>query len=489
MPVYAASLALIAISCRFATANAFVPKSDLPRRATAARDVPPGRSPRQQVAIAMTHRLLGNDDKGDANGSDGPSSETIPDATSTNGGRGGGRVSVQIVTDLPHASSALEARAAWIEHHWLKGGGLPVWVMDRSDKGGKGDGTVHGAVMRRLIAPIMMEEVVDLAEAAVDTTSARDETLVIQYRVTKPGPALAPDLVSGSHLGTVTFQPHPNGEGCRMVWTVQFDTRRWVGLYQRVTEFTIGTAARTVAESTSVPRVLTLDATLQGITDPVEARRQWLDFVWASGGGLPLFPPIPRGEILPEGGGMARRELLRVPPLISEKIVAMSSTELEGAELEYELHRPGWTTFPFLMHTHHATVRFAKKDVNAVALHWEVRIRPFPIPAVAPLVEKLTEMTVATLVRNFVVHVAEPGARVEIRPPRRGNGELVGGGVRSFGSVPKDSWIGGVLHAHLGDGRSTMEQTWSLLRPWTWGRSGKGDELDQYVRYNWKDKQ
>ena len=396
----------------------------------------------------------------------------------------GGRVLVEVVTELPDVSTACEARGAWIEHHWIKGGGLPILSLQRD---ATDDAAKNEKKMRRVIAPIMMEEVLDLSgDGGADSYS-----LILQYRVTKPGPAFAPDLVAGSHLGNVSFEPNDNKKGYKMIWSVQFDTKRLVNLYQRVTEFTIGTAARTVAEATSVPRLLNLNATLKGIDNPIEARRQWLEFIWANGGGLPLLPPIMKGQVLNAGGGKARRELLRIPPAIIEKIVTISETS-DGSSsfLEYQLYRPGLTTFPFLVHSHHARVSFAKDTSaggeNTIALHWEVEIRPFPIPIISTLVEKLTEMTVATLVRNFVVYLAEPGAQVEIRPPR-GYSDLAGG-VKSFGSVPKDSWVGGVLYAHLSDTRSTVEQTLSLLQPWTWGRSGHGDETDAYVRYQWTDK-
>lgn len=393
-------------------------------------------------------------------------------------GSGAGRVSVEIITDLPYVSSASEARDAWIEHHWEKGGGLPILSLQRD--------TSTDDTRRRVIAPIMMEEAVDLSNMAAKEISG--DSLTLQYRVTKPGPAFGPDLIDGSHLGTVSFVPNNASQGYQMIWAVQFNTKRWVNVYQKVTEFTIGTAARTVAEATSLPRVLTLDATLTGVDEAIEARRKWLEFIWANGGGLPLPSPIMKGQMLKEGGGKAKRELLRIPPLITEKIVSTSeSSDGSSAELKYQLYRPGLTTFPFLMHTHHAKVTFAKNDASSVDLHWEVEMRSFPIPIVKPLVEKLTEMTVATLIRNFVVHLAEPGAQVEIRPPR-GNADLVGG-VDSFGSVPKDSWVGGVLSAHLRDNRSTIEQTLALIQPWTWGRSGNGNESDKYVRYEWSDKQ
>ena len=446
---------------------AFIPSQShaLPLHQEAAHHVPFSASQQNErhVSFRISSALGDQDEEYSINNEDGSSA---------------GRVSVEIVTDLSNVASLSEARDAWIEHHWEKGGGLPILSLQRD--------TSTDDTMRRVIAPIMMEEVVDLPKN--EANGSADGSLTLQYRVTKPGPAFAPDLIDGSHLGTVSFVPNNNSQGYQIIWSVQFDTKRLVIMYQKVTEFTIGTAARTVAEATSIPRVLTLDATLKGVDDPIEARRKWLEFIWANGGGLPLPSPIMRGETLKAGGGKAKRELLRIPPLITEKIVSTSeSSDGSSAELEYQLYRPGLTTFPFLMHTHRAKVGFAKKGEKSIALHWEVEIRPFPIPIVKPLVEKLTEMTVATLIRNFVVHLAEPGAQVEIRPPR-GNADLVGG-VDSFGSVAKDTWVGGVLSAHLSDNRQTMEQTLSLMQPWTWGRSGNGDESDKYVRYEWSDKQ
>ena len=70
-----------------------------------------------------------------------------------------------------------------------------------------------------------------------------------------------------------------------------------------------------------------------------------------------------------------------------------------------------------------------------------------------------------------------------IKPPRGGGGTNTN---KSFGKVAKDTWLGGVLDAHLSDTRSTMDQTISLFQPWTWGRSGKGDRED-VVLFQWTD--
>ena len=399
----------------------------------------------------------------------------------------GGKVSVRIEKDLPHVSSVSEARDAWIEHHWKKGGGLPIVSIQKKNDNDEED----ILLLRRVVVPIMMEETLYLPTEENEDQDGSDITdLHLEYKVTSPGPALASDLIPDTHAGRVTFTSNNQGEGCRMIWKVEFNVARLQTLYQRVTEFTIGTAARTVAEALEVPRVLSLNATLDGIADPIEARREWLEFVWARGGGLPILPPIPVGQVLPEGGGSARRTILRIPPLLTESVVSTSSSSSTTggpssvAELVYQLDKPGWTTVPFLVHTHLGRVTFARSSTrrdDSVDLRWEVEIRPFPL--LAPLIEKMVEMVVSTLIRNLVVHFAEPGSRVDIKPPR-GNTEL-SGGIENFGSVDKDTWLGGVLYSHLGDTRSAVEQTVSLVQPWTWGRSGCGDETDGSVTYKW----
>lgn len=266
-----------------------------------------------------------------------------------------------------------------------------------------------------------------------------------------------------------------------MTWDVTFETQRFQSLYKSVTTFTVDTAANTVAESVAMPRLLTVKSTLEGMADPDEARREWLEFFWARGGGLPLPPPIPYGDVLDEGRGFARKSILRVPPFLIDT-VASTSTSPSMAEAVYQIESPGWSTFPFLIHTHLGRAQFLQSDKKEgdVEIVWEIQVRPFPF--MAPIVEKLLEMTASTIVRNLRVRLSEPEETVEIKPPR-GKTDL---GISSFGSVPKETWLGGVLDAHLSDRRSTTEQTLSLLKPWTWGRSGRGDENDS-VTFGWSD--
>ena len=368
-----------------------------------------------------------------------------------------------------------------------KGGGLPIVILND-------DAAKDAHVLERTIVPVLMKERLEFR----DEGTKHDEkiSLDLRYTVTEAGPFYA-DVVPGSHSAVVTFEFDETASfsDCVMTWNVTFSTTKWASFYETVTRWTVGTAATTVREASSAPRLLSAKTTIiandndndsdDNVIDPAFARAEVLDFVFGRGGGLPLPPPIPFGDVLTEGGGCARRNLLRIPPLITESVVdAESAPDGTMAEFTYRLNDPGWLTFPFLLHTHLGRVRFtaSEDDSSSVVIDWEVEMRPYEVAS--PLVEKLTEMTVSSLLRNIQVRLTQPKAVVNIKLPR-GNEDLLPG-RESFGSVAKETWLGGVLDAHLSDERSAMEQTSSLFRPWTWGRSGTGDEND-CVRFRWTD--
>jgi hypothetical protein len=404
----------------------------------------------------------------------------------------GGNVSVKIDRTLPvslssrpsnEQSVATLVRDAWLEHHWKRGGGLPILVSP-----GKihNDDNMEGS--KRTIVPIMMEEMITSAEA--DGSSC-----MLQYTVTKPGPFFQADLVPDSHSGTVMFQSLADKSGdnqCRMTWEVEFESSRLKELYQALTEFTVGAAVQTVAEAVAPPRKFTLQTTLEMknamVENPFsEAQNIWLDFVWDKGGGLPLLPAVHLGETLQNGGGTVPKTVLRISPFLLES-VRETPTGADGASIIYQMENPGWLAFPFLVHSQLGRIQFLRskqqlssKGNKLVEVVWEVELRPFSF--MAPVVEKLTEMTVSTIARNLRVHVLEPDAFVAIKAPR---GQKISENLESFGSVSKDSWVGGVLDAHLHDSRSTWEQTMAIFLPWTWGRSGNGSEQDD-VQFRWND--
>jgi len=402
---------------------------------------------------------------------------------------------------LEEASECL--RNAWIEFHWKKGGGLPIVILENDKATAGGRTTNEGKT--RVIAPVMMEETI----SSYPPTLGDSSTVSLEYKVTSPGPFFGPDLVLGSHIGTVDFSSEyssANDDGeyddsmgsssitTTLVWKVEFDAIRLLGLYQKVTEFTIGTAATTVCEAAKPPRLLTLYTKLEAKNENV-ARSEWLDFLFSStGGGLPLPPPIPFGDVLEEGRGRARKKLFRFPPGLVETAMVekplgidetVSATNTESDDVVtayYRLENPGWWTFPFLVHTHLGRAQFLPASPNSVEipegslvdLIWEVEIRPYSLAA--PIVELLTEMTISTIARNLRVKLEDPEGVVNIQPPRGGSGQTI------LGSIPRATWIGRVLEAHLSDKRSTWRQTLSLLQPWTWGNS-----VDDQVTFEWSD--
>lgn len=411
--------------------------------------------------------------------------------------RGNSVVSVSIKRTFPHVTTQ-EARDAWIEYHWKKGGGLPLLILSSSELYEPGSKAARkptpsdqidnhsvgkSLLMTRTIMPVLMRE--DLV--------LRDEDVLLQnskidlcYKVTDAGPFYA-DVIPGSHSAEVIFTPIPEKEiGCEMTWNVEFSTTKWSSFYEFMTKWTVGTASSTIEEVLDLPRLFTATTMIECNLDPIIARRESLEFFWGEGGGLPLIPPIPFGKVLEEGAGFARENLLRIPPFLTESIIDLRESE-DASEFTYRLNSPGISTFPFLIHTHLGRVRMSstigsKSATKSLLITWKVEIRPFKL--VGPIVEKMVEMVVTTIIRNLRIRLMEPGARVVIKPPR-GN-ENLSMGLGSFGSVPKESWLGGVLNSHLLDKRSTVDQTLSLIQPWTWGRSGSGDD-DDYVNFKWQD--
>lgn len=200
---------------------------------------------------------------------------------------------------------------------------------------------------------------------------------------------------------------------------------------------------------------------------------------------------------------MARKKLFRFPGIFETAMVkgptAAGSGETidEGhgesviengtATVYYRLENPGWWTSPFLYHTHLGRARFrpgastpAEEATEShhpipIDMIWEVEIRPYPFAA--PLVEKLTEMTISTIARNLQVKMEAPGAVVP----------LWGGSGQPLGSVPRATWVGRVLEARSSDTRSALEQSVSLLAPWTWADSGTGRLVEDGVDFEWSD--
>jgi hypothetical protein len=378
-----------------------------------------------------------------------------------------GTVEVILKRTFPQ-SNPVQAREAWIDYHWKRGGGLPIFIQSNNATGND-----NSQILERTIYPVLMKESLTLNPC--DENASFTE---LEYRVTETGPFYQ-DVIENSHFASIIFISSEK-PGCEMVWNVTFTVSKWNNFYKYMTQFLVDTSATTVQEALAISRVFRMSTIINDCNlDAKLARDEFLDFVWMKGGGLPLPPPIPFGNTLE--GSIVKPNLLRIPPLITESIVDTFSFD-QMAGFEYRLNSPGWLTFPFLMHTHKGIIKFSSSNDSSISIDWMVEIRPYKFAA--PIVEKLVEMTVSTLLRNLRVHVMEPGAKVVIKPPR-GNTDLLMD-REDFGSVSKETWFGKVLDAHLSDRRSTIEQSFAMLQPWTWGRTGNGEGADD-VRFQWSD--
>lgn len=303
-------------------------------------------------------------------------------------------VEVTVRRDLDVESDA--AKKAWLDSHYLTGGGLPIFIRHQY----YGDGATKK--IDRTIFPVLMKESATLS----------DESDSIEYTVTDPGPAYS-DVVAGSHSGSVSFtnREESGGSGCELVWTVQFQVLRWKPFYQLLTEWTLSTAANTVKEATATPRVFTATANINAQVSPDAALKEWLAFIWSSeGGGLPLPSPLFFGDKVLDDEA-ALETLVRIPPLITERILNATATE-SSAQILYRLETATgsvktWLNTPFLLHTHIGRVDFTAATDGTIDVLWEVEARPFAVAE--DLVLKLTEMTITTLIRHLQTRMQCPG--------------------------------------------------------------------------------
>ena len=343
------------------------------------------------------------------------------------------RVAVRITQALD--VSAASAKAAFLDYTWRRGGGIPGLITNEGEA--------------RTLWPLRLEETL-LPTTAEDT---------VRYTVTANG-VLSIDLLPDTHSATVAFADDTDGGGCTLSWDVAFDVAARASFWEQFTQASVGAAAASLASHVATPLLYTRRMRLAASVDAT--LEQWLQFVWDEGGGLPLPPPLPldRGDPSTRSG----RSRVIVPPFLRERV---QYVDAQARELRYTVDNPGWLTYQ--VHSHAGRVRFLEvDDVSSVATEmvWEVEVRP--LCGCDRFVKAFTAAVVGTISRNFKVRLANPGACVQLVGLR--------GKVSSLPiSVPADSWIGGVLAARLADGRSALEQTRSLVMPWTWGRST--DEL------------
>mmetsp|Transcript_20141 Transcript_20141/g.24828 ORF Transcript_20141/g.24828 Transcript_20141/m.24828 type:complete len:391 (+) Transcript_20141:212-1384(+) len=234
-----------------------------------------------------------------------------------------------------------------------------------------------------------------------------------------------------------------------------------------------------------------------------EVMNRWIEFCWEGNAGLPLpIPPLTFGE---------KENKVRwiIPPFLKERIISLSSTSLleddidlkymQGktnnmetktsdadntdmseqsrtmCEIIYKVDNPGLLTYQ--VHSHLGRVRFIpifdEENNAAIDMVWEVEIRPYHYWST--IVKWFTSSIITTYSRNFkcnlLYYEGGPQSTVSLKLPRGG---FMG---KTILEVRKDSWIGGVLDAHLHDNRTVVKQTIAMFQPWTWGRCS--DSIDE----------
>ena len=364
---------------------------------------------------------------------------------STEGGKV--RVHVEESLDVP----CEQAQEAWLDYQWQRGGGLLgvyVWTSDKTNT--------------RRVAPIWIQE--RLLGKVEQSVSSPNKNPMIQYKVTDMG-LVSFDLDASSHSATVQFvsNPHRDANTTTMIWDVEFQAQHRRELWQAITQFNLQTAASNLNAYVATPSYYQRTTFLQSDLSIKQLMEEWKTFIWHQGGGLPIPPPVRWND----------QDRMIVPPFLMERLQSMEQSSISADNrgiIRYTVVNPGIFTYP--VHTHAGRISFTQEeDEGIIKMVWEVQVRPFA--GCTPLVQGFTSTVVSTLARNFQAYILDgPNATVAVAPPRGKDGAVY--------QVPKSTWLGGVLEAHLADRRSTMEQTISLFQPWTWGRitdgPGEGEE-------------
>lgn len=275
---------------------------------------------------------------------------------------------------------------------------------------------------------------------------------------------------------TVRFDDHltdTNQTFCHFTWDLSLRSRS-PEMVKTIVTWRMNAISDSLVGLVGEPRLLTRRLRLPPRTSSSESLDAWLDFIWHQGGGLPTpLPPLvlPSSKATTGSDSNLLTRRLIFPPGLMESLV---SVDREIHQVQYQVDNPGMLTYQ--VYTHRGRVRFyhAPNDTEGrVVMEWQVEIRPFP--GFQHWVEAFTEAVVTTLTRNLAVHLAHPREVVHVYLPR--------GKGASLASVRKDSWLGGVLEAHLSDRRSTVQQTLSMFQPWTWGRAT--DDVKDAASTSW----
>jgi len=149
-------------------------------------------------------------------------------------------ISISIQKQLSDGVTPEQAKDAWMEYHWKKGGGLPILVLSSESP----------TVIERTILPTLMKE--QIVEEIQDDEQGLVE---VKYKVTDAGPFF-PGIIPNTHDASVKFQSFDD-KSTVMTWNVSFASlKEWQTFYETLTQWTVETAATTVEECVAVPRKL-----------------------------------------------------------------------------------------------------------------------------------------------------------------------------------------------------------------------------------------
>lgn len=370
-------------------------------------------------------------------------------------------VSVSVTRRLPGGISGAKAKESWLSFVFEKGGGLPICVFKKSNP----DSSLQSDFNSRLLLPIFARETL------IEPNDDEDDSITVGYRLTELGPVFGLDIEPDSHLGVVSFS------SSEINWKVEFVASRREDLWQSVTKYLIGTTCDNFVAYLDAPLLYTCKTNLEPttVTTTTEIAMKWRNF-FRQGAGLPVNPPLvwkDDNEIM---------EVVRIPPFLRERVESPQSLKNDVCQILYKVVNPGLFTFQVL--THRGRVRFIPQPEktpeldtcgNGVLMLWEVELRP--IPGWKPIVQLFTDAVISTFSRCFKVYLEEPNATISLLGPRGSCG-------KAWAQVPKATWLGLVLSAHLNDHRSTKDQMVSLLQPWTWGIALNDD--GDIVARDWK---
>mmetsp|Transcript_20793 Transcript_20793/g.30737 ORF Transcript_20793/g.30737 Transcript_20793/m.30737 type:complete len:423 (+) Transcript_20793:49-1317(+) len=362
------------------------------------------------------------------------------------------RVSVSITKNIPDISPN-KAHETWLDFTWNRGGGLPILCIGNEKE------------QTRTLLPLFAEEkLLEKTVSSVDENTIENSgysTVNQEYILTTLGPIWNSEIEKGSHLGRVSFSPYRNETlneiGTVVKWDVAYTTLNRNSLWQSVTESSISDACDNLKAYLSKPILFTLKTVIQTDLSTDVISERWMDFIWRKGGGLPIpFPPLPLSK-----DGYDR---VVIPPFLRERVLQRMTTG-DSSDILYTVVNPSLIS----VYTHLGRVTFQQGynptgTGDNVEMVWQVNLRP--MRGCESFVKIFTRTVIAVLTRNFKVHIEDNGidTMVGVYPPR--------GFMKEKGAifqVRRSTWVGSVLHAHLGDDRQVIEQTKDLFQPWKWG--------------------